>query len=124
MFHADIYTVTMETDVEKTLTKMPVREGLLGCTNVKVSSAISFKKFKPNIGVAPLLLCVGFGTTIAMFTLFRTILRSPEFSIRYFKEKPYEKFVDESGKGIPYKLYLIEGYENVYMDPDRPNIKS
>ena len=60
---------------------------------------------------------------LATAAVTRTLMKSPDIAINKTSEKkPYERYLEEDGRHVQYKLFTTLDYNRMKPDPDRPKL--
>jgi NADH dehydrogenase (ubiquinone) 1 alpha subcomplex subunit 4 len=81
-------------------------------------------QLKRNYSLVPLV-CLGFfGVSIGIFTITRTLMKSPDVSIdRKGNPRPYEKMIDSEGKPQKYRFFSKKLEYSSTVDSERPKLE-
>ena len=101
-------------------------KNLLRTTSDKVGEFTGvqvFKVLRKNFALYPIAVIHVFAMTIAMLTIARTLIKSPDITINKSKrEMPFEHLWTQDGHAVQYKMLSYQNMGKWTPDPDRPNI--
>ena len=92
-------------------------------SNNKLFEIGILKNVKSNYSLMPIVFIGTFGLCLATAAVTRTLMKSPDIAINKTSEKkPYERYLEEDGRHVQYKLFTTLDYNRMKPDHDRPKL--